>query len=94
MSSMAKRWLEIPVDVSSVTLPENVTVVSQSVESVQIIGPSASVMNIDKTAAYAVPVLDNTELEKGTHTIPAKIILRTLTDSWVYGTYTIEIEVK
>lgn len=94
MSSMAKRWLEIPVDVSSVTLPENVTVVSQSVESVQIIGPSASVMNIDKTAAYAVPVLDGTELEKGTHIIPAKIILRTLTDSWVYGTYTIEIEVK
>ena len=94
MSKMAKRWLEIPVDVSSVTLPENVTVISQSVESVQIIGPSSSVMNIDKTAAYAVPVLDGVELEKGTYTIPAKIILRTLTDSWVYGSYSIEIEVK
>lgn len=94
MSSMAKRWLEIPVDVSSVTLPENVTVVSQNVESVQIVGPSQSVMNIDKTAAYAVPVLDGVELTPGTHTIPAKIILRTLTDSWVHGTYTVEIEVK
>lgn len=94
MSSMAKRWLEIPVDVSSVTLPENVTVLSQSVASVQIVGPSQSVMNIDKNAAYAVPVLDGQELTPGKHTIPAKIILRTLTDSWVHGTYTVEIEVK
>lgn len=94
MSSMAKRWLEIPVDVSSVTLPENVTVLSQSVASVQIVGPSQSVMNIDKTAAYAVPVIDETVLTPGKHTIPAKIILRTLTDSWVHGTYTVEIEVK
>ena len=94
MSSMAKRWLEIPVDVSSVTVPENVTVLSQSVASVQIVGPSQSVMNIDKNAAYAVPVFDGQELTPGKHTIPAKIILRTLTDSWVHGTYTVEIEVK
>lgn len=94
MSSMSKRWLEIPVDVSSVTLPENVTVLSQSVASVQIVGPSQSVMNIDKTAAYAVPVFDGAELTPGKHIIPAKIILRTLTDSWVHGTYTVEIEVK
>lgn len=94
MSSMAKRWLEIPVDISSVPVPENVTVLSQSVASVQIVGPSQSVMNIDKTAAYAVPVFDGTELTPGKHTIPAKIILRTLTDSWVHGTYTVEIEVK
>ena len=94
MSSMSKRWLEIPVDVSSVTVPENVTVLSKTVQSVQIVGPSASVMNIDKTAAYAVPVFDGAELEPGTHTVPAKIILRTLTDSWVHGTYTVDIEVK
>ncbi len=94
MSSMYKRWLEIPVDLSSVTLPENVTVISQTVESVQIVGPSQSLMNIDKSAAYAVPFLDSVELEPGKHTIPAKIILRTLTDSWVHGEYTVEIEVK
>ena len=94
MSSMSKRWLEIPVDLSSVTVPENVTVLSTSVTSVQIVGPSASVMNIDKSAAYVVPVFDTAELEPGKHTIPAKVILRTLTDSWVHGTYTVEIEVK
>lgn len=95
MSSMAKRWLEIPVDVSSVTLPEGVTVLSESVESVQIVGPSSSVMEIDQSAAYAVPVLDGIELTSGKHTVPAKIILRTLTDSWIHGTsYTVEIEVE
>lgn len=94
MSSMSKRWLEIPVDYSSVTVPEGVEILSSSVESVQIVGPSSSVMNIDQSAAYAVPVFDDIELEKGKHTIPAKIVLRTLTDSWIHGTYSIEIEVK
>ncbi len=94
MSSMAKRWLEIPVDTSSVTIPDGVTVVSKTVESVQIVGPSSSVMEIDKTAAYAVPVFDAAVYSAGVHKIPAKIVLRTLTDSWIHGTYTVEIEVK
>ena len=94
MSSMAKRWLEIPVDASSVTVPDGVKVLSATVESVQIVGPSSSVMNIDKTAAYAVPVFDAAQYSSGKHLIPAKIVLRTLTDSWVHGTYTIEIEVE
>lgn len=95
MSSMSKRWLEIPVDVSSVNLPEGVKVLSESVESVQIVGPASSVMEIDHTAAYAVPVLDGIELTSGKHTVPAKIILRTLTDSWIHGSsYTVEIEVE
>ncbi len=94
MSSMSKRWLEIPVDVSSVTVPEGVTVLSRSVESVQIVGPASSVMDIDQTAAYAVPVFEGVELTSGKQTIPAKIILRTLTDSWIHGTYSVEIEVE
>lgn len=94
MSSMSKRWLEIPVDYSSVAIPDGVEIISTSVESVQIVGPSSSVMNIDQSAAYAVPVFEGVELEKGKQTIPAKIVLRTLTDSWIHGTYTIEIEVK
>ncbi len=94
MSSMAKRWLGLPVDLTSVEVPEGVTVLTTTVESVQIVGPSSSVMNIDKNSAYAVPVFDNIDLTPGIHQIPAKIVLRTLTDSWVHGTYTIEIEVK
>lgn len=93
MSHMAKRWIELPVDLSTVDVPEGIEVLSTSVLSVQVVGPSASVMNIDKTAGYAVPVFGNTEYEPGTHTIPAKIVLRTLTDSWVYGEYTVEIQV-
>lgn len=94
MSSMSKRWLGLPVDLTSVDVPEGVTVITTTVESVQIVGPAASVMNIDKNSAYAVPVFDNVELTPGVHQIPAKIVLRTLTDSWVHGTYTIEIEVE
>lgn len=94
MSRMSKRWLQIPVDASTVTVPEGVTIVSETVESVQIVGPATSVMGIDNTAAYAVPVFEAEEYEPGTYEIPAKIVLRTLTDSWVHGTYTIKIEVK
>lgn len=94
MSNMAKRWIEFPVDTSTVEIPEGVKVLSTSVLSVQVVGPSASVMNIDKTAGYAVPVFDGLDLEPGVHTVPAKIVLRTLTDSWVYGEYTIEVEVS
>lgn len=94
MSLMDKRWIELPVDVSTVDLPEGVKVISTSVQSVQVVGPSASVMGIDKTAGYAVPVLDGIELTEGKQTVPAKIVLRTLTDSWVYGEYTVDIEVS
>lgn len=94
MSSMHKRWLPIPVEPGSASLPENVTVNTASVQSVQIVGPAASVDGIDSSAAYAVPVLDGVELTSGTHTVPAKVILRTLTDSWVYGSYTVDITVK
>lgn len=94
MSKMGKRWLELPVDTSSITLPDGVKVLSATVESVQIVGPQSSVMNIDKSAAYAVPVFDDVTYSSGKHTIPAKIVLRTLTDSWIHGTYTVEIEVE
>ena len=94
MSSMEKRWLEVPVEYEKGTLPKGATVSTKTIESVQIIGPADSVMNIDGTAAYAVPVLDGITLKKGENTVPAKIILRTLTDSWVRGEYTITINVK
>lgn len=94
MSSMEKRWLEVPVEYEKNTLPKGATVTTTSIESVQIIGPKDSVMKIDSSAAYAVPVLDGITLKKGENKVPAKIILRTLTDSWVRGEYTITIVVK
>lgn len=94
MSSMEKRWMEIPVECNEDLLPEGAKITTTSIESVQIIGPSESVGDIDSSAAYAVPVLDGISLEKGENTVPAKIILRTLTDSWVRGEYTITIVVE
>lgn len=94
MSSMAKRWLQIGVSTDDVGLPENATVRTEIVSSVQVIGPADSVNGIENSEAYAIPVLDGIELQPGINTVPAKIVLRTLTDSWVRGTYTIEIQVE
>lgn len=95
MSSMYKRWIEIPVDTSNFELPDNVTVNTESVKSVQIIGPEDSVKNVDSTVAYAVPNLEGVNLKKpGTYTVPAKIVFRSLTNAWVYKTYQLEITVS
>ncbi len=95
MSSMAKRWLTVAVDLTDVTMPEGAELVTQSISSVQVIGPEASVMaqGIGNDEAYAVPQLDDVELHAGVNTVPVKIYLRTLTDSWVRGTYSVEIRV-
>ena len=93
MSSMHKRWLEVAVSTEGVKLPEGAALLTNSIQSVQVIGPAASVDPIDATEAYAVPQLDGVELKKGVNTVPAKVILRTLTDSWVRGEYTVQIRV-
>lgn len=92
-SQMHKRWLEISVATEDVKLPEGAEVITDTISSVQVIGPAQSVDAIGNSEAYAVPVLDGVELEKGVNTVPVKVILRTLTDSWVRGEYTVEIRV-
>jgi hypothetical protein len=90
---MHKRWLEISVAAEDVKLPEGAEIITDTISSVQVIGPAESVDAIGNSEAYAVPVLDGVELEKGVNTVPVKVILRTLTDSWVRGEYTVEIRV-
>ncbi len=92
-SQMHKRWLEISVAAEDVKLPEGAEIITDTISSVQVIGPAESVDAIGNSEAYAVPVLDGVELEKGVNTVPVKVILRTLTDSWVRGEYTVEIRV-
>lgn len=94
MSDMQKRWLEIPVSTEGLKLPEGAELVSASVQSVQVIGPGESVNDIDAGELIAVPLIEGIELQKGINTVPVKITLRTLTDSWVRGEYTVEINVK
>ena len=93
LSGMEKRWLEIPVSAENLKLPAGAVLVSSTVQSVQIVGPAASVGGIDSGEAYAVPQLDGVELKPGVNTVPVKVVLRTLTDSWVRGAYTVEIRV-
>ncbi len=94
MSSMEKRWLEVPVSTEGIKLPEGASLAKATVESVQVVGPAGSVLPIDASEVLAVPVLDNVKLQKGINTVPLKITLRTLTDSWVRGEYTVQINVK
>ena len=90
-ADMHKRWLEIAVSADDVNLPEGATILTKSIASVQVIGPADSVDAIGNGEAYAVPVLEGITLEKGVNTVPVKVILRTLNDSWVRGEYTVEI---
>ena len=94
MSSMEKRWLEVPVSTDDLKLPDGAELVDTSVKSVQVIGPANSVKNIDASEVLAVLDLSGIELKKGTNDVPVKISLRTLTDSWVRGEYTVRVEVK
>lgn len=94
MSAMHKRWLEVPVSTDGVKLPEGAKLVSATVQSVQVIGPGESVDDIDAGEVLVVPALDGVELQKGINTVPVKISLRTLKDSWVRGDYTVEIAVE
>lgn len=94
MTGMEKRWLEIPVSVDGVKLPEGAVLLNSTVQSVQVIGPADSVGPIDAGELIAIPLIDGIEFEKGINAVPVKITLRTLTDSWVRGEYTVNIEVK
>ena len=94
LSSMNKRWLEIDVSTENLKLPEGATLLTDKISSVQVIGPAESVDAIGNSEAYAVPQLDGIELKEGVNVVPVKIVLRTLTDSWVRGEYTVEIQVE
>ena len=85
----------VPVDTSNITIPSNIRVRSTELELVTVAGPEESLAKIDKTAVYAVPVLDGlSSLTPGQYSIPAKIVFRTATDCWAYGKYTLDITVQ
>ena len=93
MSGMAKRWLTIGIDAEGVKLPAGAEIVTKSIPSVQVVGPEASVMatTLGNDEAYAVPVVDGITWQPGLNTVPVRIHLRTLKDSWVYGSYSIDV---
>lgn len=89
------RWLSVPVDAEAADLPANIKVDTAAVPSVRLVGPEASLYEADDSTAYAIPVIDDpASMAPGTYTVPAKIVLRTLTDSWAYGSYTVQITVS
>ena len=94
LTDMHKRWLEIGVSTDDIKLPAGAKLLTETIASVQVVGPADSVDAIGNAEAYAVPLLDDVELEPGVNVVPVKVILRTLTDSWVRGEYTVEILVE
>ncbi len=95
MSGMAKRWLTIGINADGVKLPDGAEILTDQISSVQVIGPEESVMatTLGNDEAYAVPVVDDFEWQPGVNTVPVRIHLRTLKDSWVYGSYSIEVRI-
>lgn len=94
MSGNEKRWLEVSVSTDGLKLPEGAALASATVESVQVIGPADSVLPIDASEVLAVVQSDGFDFQKGENLVPLKVTLRTLTDSWVRGTYFAVINVE
>ncbi len=87
LSSLGKRWLEVPVSTEGLELPKGAEVQTKSILSVQIIGPEGPVLKLESEDAYAVPVLDDVKLQPGENRVPVKIVVKTLPDAWAFGTY-------
>ncbi|MBQ6119423.1 MAG: hypothetical protein IJK98_09335, partial [Clostridia bacterium] len=94
-TEMESAVLTVPVDVSNITLPSTIRIDSAEVASVTVVGPESNISGIDRTAVYAVPVLDGlSSFAAGQYSVPARIMFRTLTDCWAYGKYMINITVQ
>ena len=94
-TDLTSAVLSVPVDVSNIALPSNITIDSAEVASVTVVGPEEELENIESSAAYAIPVMDGlASFSPGQYSVPARIMFRTLTDCWAYGKYMIDITVK
>ena len=94
-TGLSSVTISVPVDTSNITLPSNVKIASSEVASVTVAGPADVLAELDKTAAYAVPTTDGiASYAAGQHSVPAKIVFRTLTNCWAYGKYTVDITVS
>ena len=94
-TAFSSRTISVPVDVSNITLPANVKIVSAEVADVTLAGPEDVLETLEKNSVYAVPVTDGlTGYSDGTYSVQAKIVFRTATNCWAYGKYTITIDVS
>ena len=93
LSGLGKRWLEVPVTTEGAELPAGAQLLTESVKSVQIIGPESAVLTLESADAYAVPVTDGVELRSGENDVPVRIVVKTLNGAWAFGEYTAKIRI-
>ncbi len=95
MTGLSELWKsDIPVVLTDVSVPDNVTVVDSTVDSVRIICPPALMQTFTSKDIYCKPIFENTSYEPGVYEIPVKFIFRELENCWVYGDYTVTIQVN
>ena len=95
MTGLAELWKsDIPVVLTDVEVPDNITVVDSTVDSVRIICPPELMQTFSAKDIYCKPIFDGSTYEPGTYEIPVKFIFRELENCWVFGEYFVTIQVK
>lgn len=96
-SAMTKTTYSVtPANVTSVNLPEGVTVAYDTAAAVEVtvIGPQSSLDSLTAAGIYAEVDYANIELENGKQQVEAHFYVKTLTDCWCYGKYTLTATVS
>ncbi|MBR5427649.1 MAG: hypothetical protein IK118_04820 [Clostridia bacterium] len=91
-SMMEKKKFEVKITDDTVTtmnLPEGFSVKydQKTPISVTVIGPEASLAELSDTGIYAEVDYSSREVTAGSTTVPARFIVKSLTDCWCYGSY-------
>ncbi|MBQ7689162.1 MAG: hypothetical protein IJT27_08105 [Clostridia bacterium] len=93
-SDLDSSVADVAVSQENAGLPSNSKIAETTLRNVQVIGPAEELQNLEDAEIYALPVLDGITLKSGSNTVPVKFVFRTLTDCWVFGTYSVEILVE
>ena len=95
MSDLSSRTVSVPVDISNVTVPRNVKILTSELTDVVVAGPEDVLEALENNSVYAVPVTEGmSDYTAGTYSVQAKIVFRTATNCWACGKHTIMIEVS
>lgn len=88
------KSLSVPQEnISFINAPEGYEVnkIIKSVGSVTVVGPKASLENVNAADIYAVVDLTNADSSASTQEFSAKLSVRNSTDCWVSGEYTVTV---
>lgn len=97
MNNVVSKIVSVPA--SNITVLKQVegyevSVVTQAVNNVKIIGPASVIEPLSANNVYAQIDLSQVTLEEGTMTVPVNISVMDNTSCWAHGDYTVQISVK